>query len=189
MKVTIEFVNKLQKIIINMLFVFLIIIGVFLILQENRIFKNIKIYTIVTESMEPTIKVNDIIIVKKCSEEELMQNAIITFKRDEEIITHRIAQIVENNNKKIYVTKGDNNNVEDNSTITYEDIIGKKICVVPQIGKITILLKNTKCLIIFIIILLLFVINKIANKRKKIIRKKQRQEYEKSVLMENKEER
>ena len=40
MKVTIEFVNKLQKIIINMLFVFLIIIGVFLILQENRIFKN-----------------------------------------------------------------------------------------------------------------------------------------------------
>ena len=71
-------------------------------------------------SMEPTLKVNDIILIKK--ENEYFINDIITFKDNDEIITHRIIDI----NDKEITTKGDANNKED-KPITKDMIIGKII--------------------------------------------------------------
>ena len=69
-----------------------------------------KSYIIKTNSMEPTISINDVVITKKVKKEKIKKGDVITFLQDGEVITHRITQIDDNGN---YTTKGDNNNIED----------------------------------------------------------------------------
>lgn len=111
-------------------------------------------YIIKTNSMEPSIKNGDVVITKKVPEEKIQVGDIITFKQDADIITHRISRIEEENGKK-YITKGDNNNIEDSSKITYQEIKGKEIIAIPYLGKIINILQNK---IVFWIILLIILI-------------------------------
>ena len=43
--------------------------------------------------MEPTININDLIITKKCKQEDIKQGDIISYKKGDTIITHRIEKI------------------------------------------------------------------------------------------------
>ena len=68
--------------------------------------------------MEPYLKINDYILVQ--TKKEYKVNDVITYKIDDEYVTHRIVEI----NEDRITTKGDANNTEDES-ITYNNIIGK----------------------------------------------------------------
>lgn len=83
-----------------------------------------KAYIVDTNSMEPTINVGDIVIVKKVKEDKLKQGDVITFTEEGEVITHRITKVETEEIGTQYVTKGDNNNTEDTFKIRYNDIIG-----------------------------------------------------------------
>ena len=111
-----------------------------------------KAYVINTNSMEPTIRVGDIVIVKKVEKEKLKQSDVITFSQEGEVITHRIIK-VEADFK--YVTKGDNNNTEDTKKVKYEDILGEEILIIPYLGKAIQIIDNK---IIFLIICLIILI-------------------------------
>lgn len=127
-----------------------IIIGIILLLSgflaTNLLTKTnnkplISIYTIVSPSMEPVIKIYDCIIVTRVNEDsELKENDIITFysdfvDSDGYTITHRIVKKYEEDGETHYITKGDNNLTEDEGSITINNIIGKTIMIIPQIGK------------------------------------------------------
>jgi signal peptidase len=64
----------------------------------------------------------------------------LVFKKDELVVTHRIIDIIEHNNEKIYKTKGDNNEDEDNFVVNQDEVLGYVIYKVPYIGYPTILL-------------------------------------------------
>ena len=89
--------NRIKKLV----FIFLVIILYNIVLLymsyidkfDTPSFYSYKAYLISTESMEPEIKKGDAIIIKKVDEDQLRVNDIITFKTDEEVITHRIVQI------------------------------------------------------------------------------------------------
>ena len=51
-----------------------------------------------------------------------------------------IVDILNNNGKKEYRTKGDNNNVEDTALINYDNIVGKVILKVPRLGYVQVFL-------------------------------------------------
>ena len=76
-----------------------------------------KAYIVNTNSMEPTIEVGDIVIIKKVKAEKLNQGDVITFTREGEVITHRITKIETEEKSTQYVTKGDNNNTEDSKQV------------------------------------------------------------------------
>ena len=87
-----------------------------------------RVYTIRTGSMEPEYKVNDVILVKETSVDDLKTGDVITYAVDETgkmTITHRIISIVDNpdGTAKI-ITKGDANEVEDES-ISSDKVLGK----------------------------------------------------------------
>ena len=107
--------------------------------KESKDIFGYKAYIIVTDSMKPNINSGDIIITKKNSKEDLKIGTVITFKNHEEIVTHRIVEIVDNEK---YITKGDNNNIEDSEEVYYETIEGNVILRIPYLGNIIILLKN-----------------------------------------------
>ena len=132
-----------------------------------------KAYIVETNSMEPTIKVGDIVIIKKVKVEKLNQGDVITFTQEGEVITHRITKIdVEESGTK-YITKGDNNNTEDTIKVEHEDILGKEILTIPQLGKVMQLLNNKIILLIIILIILIWAfiriqkIEKLENRREK----------------------
>ena len=85
------------------------------------------IFEISTGSMKDTLNVYDVVLVKIT--EEVNQNDIITYQYGDEMITHRIVEINDNE----IVTKGDANNTED-KRITKEDIVGKVVFICPKAG-------------------------------------------------------
>lgn len=125
-----------------------------------------KAYIVNTNSMEPTIEVGDIVIIKKVKAEKLNQGDVITFTQEGEVITHRITKIETEEKSTQYVTKGDNNNTEDTLKIKYEDIIGKEILTIPQLGKAMQLLDSKIILLIIILIILICSFVKIQKKEK-----------------------
>lgn len=108
--------------IISIIFFLTILILKFFIQEKTIQPFGISILEISSNSMNPTLYKGDKIIIKK--QEEYEEGDIITYiSKENNCITHRIVKKYEN----VFITKGDNNNIEDNEQIKKEQIIGKVI--------------------------------------------------------------
>lgn len=124
-------------------------------------------FVVATGSMEPVLRVHDIIVTKKVQENELKIGDIISYhdKENNIVITHRIVRIEENNENKIFVMKGDNNNTEDKIKVSINNIQGKYVFSIPLIGKIAAFINTPSDLIIIITgIILIYIIIDIIGK-------------------------
>lgn len=90
--------------------------------------------------MVPTIKINDAVIIKRVSDNELKIGDIITFTSSDInhaglTVTHRIVgKQLSQNGEYIYRTKGDNNFREDSALVKNDDVYGKVLFKIPKIG-------------------------------------------------------
>lgn len=115
----------------------IVLITILVILIVSKIAFGLKFLGVMTGSMEPNIHVNDIVIIRKITPDEINEGDIISFVIEEETITHRIIKIEKNENgETLYTTKGDANNIADDTKITFENITGKYIGKIPKIGVI-----------------------------------------------------
>ena len=185
MKYDIESIKRRKDIntrIKKIIFIFLVIILYNVVLLymsyidkfDTPSFYIYKAYLISTESMEPELKKGDAIIIKKVSEDQLRVNDIVTFKINGEIITHRIVRIDDVNSEKFYITKGDNNNVEDSDELRFSDIEGKKIIKIPHLGNVVVGLKNGIVIILVVLIALIMYLNRIEMKEKSEARREKK---------------
>lgn len=185
MKYDIESIKRRKDIntrIKKIIFIFLVIILYNVVLLymsyidkfDTPSFYIYKAYLISTESMEPELKKGDAIIIKKVSEDQLRVNDIVTFKINGEIITHRIVRIDDVNSEKFYITKGDNNNVEDSDELRFSDIEGKQIIKIPHLGNIVAGLKNGIVIILVVLIALIMYLNRIEMKEKSEARREKK---------------
>ncbi len=129
--------KKLSKILGYILNVLIILVTIIIILAIyyfiqikvfNKPYANIFGYTffeVATGSMEPTIDVGDVIIVKVTN--EVNENDIIVCNKDNAFITHRLIRIEEEN----FITKGDANNTED-EPMNKSDLVGKVVNIIPN---------------------------------------------------------
>ena len=179
--------NFIKVLFIKLLYIIIIPIIIYdIILIAQSIVKpnvapsifGIKTFTIISSSMEPTFKIDDIIFVKKIDENQLQIGDIISFIQDKDIITHRIEKIEKNEGGLVFITKGDANSTTDINKVKLSQIEGKYIFKISKVGKIFYILKNKVVFIIGTIILIICYIienNKIS---KKIERKEKREQYE-----------
>lgn len=81
-----------------------------------------------TNSMEPTIMEGDFIIVEECDTSKLKVGDVISFLATEEdtviVKTHRIVLIDDTSKDKSFITRGDNNEVNDNIPVFPSDVVG-----------------------------------------------------------------
>ncbi len=92
---------------------------------------------VVSGSMEPTIQIGDLIIIDT-NEKNYQENDIVTFyDTNDSFVTHRILSIEDDQ----MVTKGDNNNTEDEKT-PIQNIVGKYLFRIPGLGTFLLALKN-----------------------------------------------
>lgn len=182
--------KKVLSSVIYLVLILFLIINIILVLQSTFNSQKVpnlfgyKTFSIITGSMEPTLKVNDLIITKNCKEKDINKGDIITYKRGSSIITHRVDNIQNENGTIYYLTKGDGNYIYDEYKVKYKDIEGKYVKRIPKIGKVVSVLKNRK--IIIIVILIFLGLNYFSNKKnkEKIVRQEQRRMYEKKKKQE-----
>lgn len=113
-------------------------------------------FSIQTNSMLPTLKAGDLIVVKAVDPDTLVVGDIIsyydTIDGENVIKTHRVVSIIDEG-VRLYTTRGDNNDVEDNYVLTEVDIIGKYQNIrIPLLGYIIDFFKSKWGFLLFIII-------------------------------------
>lgn len=150
-------VNKIFQIFIDFL-VFIISILILFSLYNiisikilNKPYTNLfcfSIFEIATGSMEPTLNVKDMVIVKITK--DIKVNDIITYEEDGNLITHRVIDI----KNDTITTKGDANNSLD-VKVPKEKIVGKIVFVIKKGGIIREIFITPKVIISIIITLIL----------------------------------
>lgn len=115
--------------------------------------------TVASDSMLPTFRAGDLIVIRKCDPAGLKQGDIITFhaiiNNQYALNTHRIAEIQDIDGARSYVTKGDNNAIPDVHMITDGDIVGKFVTRVPGVGKVMDFLSSSLGFLVIIVLPLL----------------------------------
>ena len=124
----------------------------------------ISLYTIVSGSMEPNINIYDVVVSKKVTNpSEIKVGDVITFVSTSSIskgftVTHRVIEIVQTDNGVGYRTQGDNNLSPDTAPAEFDNVIGKVILRIPQLGRVQEFLSKKGGWLIAIIIPALFII-------------------------------
>ena len=99
---------------------------------------------IATGSMEPAINIGDVVIVSKTSADELNTGDIIQYRSGDSTIIHRIAaKKAASDGDWQFITKGDNNNGADAVPVSSDQILGKVVLIIPNVGKAVLWLNNT----------------------------------------------
>lgn len=144
-----------------------------------------KAYVITTNSMEPELKKDDVVVIKKAKADNLKQGDIITFKQNGETITHRIVQIDDIEDGKLYITKGDNNNVQDEQVLRFDQIEGKLVIKIPQLGKMVASFKNGIIIVLVLLISAIIYLNRITAKERSNIRRAKKKLEDNKYINEN----
>ncbi len=100
------------------------------------------LYTIISPSMEPKIKVYDVVVTKTVDPKTIKVGDVISFISSSTIsrgllVTHRVVSIaIASNDELAFKTKGDNNQTADTAPAMSSSIVGKVIFKIPQLGRV-----------------------------------------------------
>ena len=159
--------KSVLKIIFNIIkYIYLFILIIYLVficfhrLSVDRSIFGYRLFTINSSEMNPKYKVNDIIVVKEYNPSKLKIGDDISYLgnccgQGGMIINHRIIKIDKEANK--IITKGINTGVDD-PEISYKQVIGKVVGLLPIISFLHHILKN---LIGFFIVVVLPIVSTI----------------------------
>ena len=164
--------KAIYKIVSYSFIVVLMIIASFLLLyvatskisEKKGVNPPFGLYTIISPSMTPNIKVYDVVFVKKVDYNQLKKNDIITFYSTNSYfgntpITHRIVEILNVPDIGVsFKVKGDSNKEPDDEKVYPSAIIGKVMFKIPQLGRIQYFLASRKGWFMAIIIPAIFIV-------------------------------
>lgn len=117
---------------------------------------HLKPFVIMSGSMLPEYPIGAICIIDtdRISPSE---GTVISYDTEEKNILHRVVDITEEG----YITKGDNNNVEDPEPVKQEQVCGTCVYMIPGVGKIALFMKSTTGIVLMIGIIVLMLITKL----------------------------
>lgn len=209
-----KFFKIISRIISYTLFIILIIIAIFLAyytLSSRAAAKKgqkfqapISLYTIISPSMTPNINIYDVVVSKKVkSPNEIKVGDVITFISTSQIsrgmtVTHRVVEIIKDENGIAYKTKGDNNLSPDGAPAEYNNVIGKVVLKIPKLGRLQEFISSKGGWIIAIVLPALIIIisdivkiirlSSVKNKINKLDEQQKQEHEERQMLEENRKE-
>lgn len=137
--------KKMKNIIADVLAYFGIAL---LIAAGSMLLCGIRPYITMSGSMEPEIKTGSICFVNtRASFYQVEEGDVIAFQTPSgTLVTHRVIGTEEQG--RILVTKGDNNDVEDGATTTVENFRGETVFSIPYLGYALAMLQKPWCKIL-----------------------------------------
>lgn len=153
----ISFLAKIfKKIVFFVSVVALILAVVVAITTKLSIPGGFRVYSVLTGSMQPSIRTGSLIFTKiPLSSREIQKDQIITFEQpgfENKFVTHRVHQVIEEKESRFFATKGDANNTPDSWLISYGRIKGVYRKHIPYLGYILEFIKSPFGIILFVII-------------------------------------
>lgn len=158
--------NKIGNVLEVLLVVFVVILCLIVLSQRffsgNRSFFGYRMFNIITSSMQPELKVGDIILVKETDYDKIKIGDNVTYKGmsqdvNGKIITHKVKNIIDEDGKKIFYTKGINTETVDPAV--YEDqiygVVQYKFVILSFIHSI---ITTTVGFILFIVLPLVYIL-------------------------------
>jgi len=95
-------------------------------------------YTVLTSSMAPAYSPGTFLVVRPAPFESLRVGDVITYQMESgrpEVITHRIVAVSSTQKgERTFITKGDNNSLEDDKPVLEVQVRGKLSYAVPHVG-------------------------------------------------------
>ena len=163
----------MKKILITIYYVVIgvvVFIALLIIVSAFPVAGNIKMFTVLSGSMEPKIHTGSAVIVKPVSDYKV--GDVITFgkiAKGSVPTTHRIVDQKVQDGNVVYMTKGDANDVSDDNEIPKEEIVGRELFSIPWLGYIINFVQKPFGLMLVIIIPSIIIIyNQIQNIGKEI---------------------
>lgn len=183
-------IKRILKYILYPIAIFIVICAIDIIYQktvkkeENINLFGFRPYIVLSGSMEPGLKVGDMVVSKQVNENQIEIGDIITFKdTNGATITHRVVDIIIKDGERLYQTKGDNNNSKDVGLISTKDIIGKYTFKISGIGKFITKILTPTGLILITLMMTIVYINISKKNDRKIARHLIRERYEKNNVI------
>lgn len=130
---------------------------------------------IVSGSMEPEIPALSCVLIEKVEPEEVIVGDVVTFYSDDPSIagqlnTHRVTKIDGQGGSLEFITKGDNNLIEDKYTVRAANLVGRYIRVLPVLTFVTRLLLGPNgiyfIVLIFLVCAALLILPELIKKQK-----------------------
>jgi signal peptidase I len=113
----------------------LVVIAGMLALSVVELPGGIRSYVVTSGSMEPAIETGDIVFIQPSK--DYLVDDVITYKKefDMPFVTHRIVEVILDNDLVEYKTKGDANEESDFGEVPHESVSGKVFLTIPILGK------------------------------------------------------
>ena len=125
--------KKTKKVTSRLFSVFLVLVIIFLLVPLLPIENNYSLKIVLSGSMEPTIKMGSLAVVRPVENYET--GDVITFQTGSNTpTTHRIYDTTVVNGDLAYTTKGDANNTPDPNNVLEKDIVGRVFFSIPYAG-------------------------------------------------------
>ena len=141
---------------------------------------------VLTDSMDPEIQSGDLIFCHTVEAEAVQVGDIISFYdpmgNGSTVVTHRVMEIKDEGTGRSFITKGDNNNTEDQMPVQAEDVIGLYKSRIAGAGNIAMFMQTTPGLIVCVIVPMILLIGWDVLRRKKY--EKARQQDTDALLAE-----
>lgn len=113
-----------------------------------------KPFIVLSGSMEAEIFKGDLAVTRETGVEEIQKNDIIAFHDSENhVVTHRVVDIVEGDDGKEFVTKGDNNDRNDSNTVNMKEVEGKYLFKLSGFGNIVMIMQQPVTLVIVLVVI------------------------------------
>jgi len=110
--------------------------------NETPDFFGIKPFVVLSGSMETTIMAGDLVVMKETEPSTLKIGDIISFKEGQSVVTHRIIETTEKDGEPAFITKGDANNTEDKTPITYSQVEGIYLFRIAKLGRMAMFMQT-----------------------------------------------
>lgn len=146
---------------LKIIFTIISLLATLSLLCINIQFGGLRLFTVTTASMEPTLATGSLIIVRYIHPSKLRVGDVITFRQPNNprhYITHRIQKITQNEALKIFETKGDRNDSTDVWQLAEGGIVGKLTVNIPKVGYLVTFLRTKVGVFLGIIVPSLYII-------------------------------
>jgi len=126
--------------VVNIILIWVIVTAVLFFMLPH--FWGWRFDAVLSGSMEPTLHVGGVILIKPVEPTDINAGDIIAFRDGEITITHRVIEVITDSSEPSFITKGDANKTVDRSPIPATNVVGEVFFNLPYLGYLAAFIKR-----------------------------------------------
>ncbi len=175
--------KKVANVLVNVIIALFAVVFVAMLVGPNYGWGT---HPVLSSSMEPELQVGGVVVVRPEKIEKIEKGDVITFHSEGRLITHRVVEIHQIDDRPWFETQGDNNNRPDENLVSSEKgVMRKVICFIPYVGYATKILENRTLFSIIIGVVGIYLISNILLEMRSCIREENKKKSERRKENEN----